>query len=41
MGANIVQFLEITSLNSLACIEHKDQVKTSSSVPLSNFWRSR
>jgi len=39
MGANIIQFLEIISLNSTACIKHKDQAKTSTSAPLSNVWR--
>ena len=41
MGANVIQFLETTSLNSLACIEHTDRAKTSTSAPLSNVWRSR
>ena len=36
MGANIIQFLETISLNSLACIEHTDQAKTSTFTPLSN-----
>ena len=35
MGANIIQFLETTSLNSLACIEHTDRAKTSTSTGFS------
>ena len=41
MGANIIQFFEIISLNSLACIEHTDQAKTSTFTPLSNVWGVR
>ena len=35
MGANIIQLLEIISLNGLACIEHTE---TSTFTPLSNVW---
>ena len=41
MGANIIQFFEIISLNSLACIEHTDKAKTSTFTPLSNVWGVR
>ena len=38
MGANIIQLLEIISLNGLACIEHTE---TSTFTPLSNVWGIR
>ena len=38
MGGNIIQFLEIISLNGLACIE---QTETSTFTPLSNVWGIR
>ena len=41
MGANIIQLLEIISLNSLACIEDTDRAKTSTFTPPSNVWGVR